>query len=233
MKTDTPKTIHRKDYTPPAYRIETTDLDVALGEENTHVTARLRIVATGDIAGALVLDGEHLELESIAIDGAPLPDDAYDLAETTLTLHAPPREFTLETVAIIQPQNNTALEGLYKSSGNFCTQCEAEGFRRITWYLDRPDALSVFTTRISGDKALYPVLLSNGNLTDSGDLDDGKHFAVWHDPVSEALLSVRLGRRQPCLRRRQLHDRIRPARSSCGSMWNRARRTAAVMRWSR
>lgn len=182
MKTDTPLTIHRKDYTPPAYRIETTDLDVALGEEETRVAATLRIVATGDGAGPLVLDGEHLKLDSIAIDGNALSDDAYDLSETTLTLHEPPKQFTLETVAIIQPQNNTALEGLYKSSGNFCTQCEAEGFRRITWYLDRPDSLSVFTTRISGDKALYPVLLSNGNLTDSGDLDDGTHFAVWHDP---------------------------------------------------
>ncbi len=182
MKTDTPTTIHRKDYTPPAYRIETTDLDVALGEENTRVTARLRIVAAADDAGPLVLDGEHLKLDSIAIDGQPLSVDAYDLSETTLTLHAPPTQFTLETVAVIQPQNNTALEGLFKSSGNFCTQCEAEGFRRITWYLDRPDSLSVFTTRISGDKTLYPVLLSNGNLTDSGELDGGRHFAVWHDP---------------------------------------------------
>jgi len=182
MKTDTPLTIHRKDYTPPAYRIETTDLDVALGEEETRVTAKLRIVATSDGAGPLVLDGEHLELASIAIDGTALPNDAYTLSETTLTIHAPPAQFTLETAAVIQPQNNTALEGLYKSSGNFCTQCEAEGFRSITWYLDRPDSLSIFTTRISGDKALYPVLLSNGNLTDSGDLDGGKHFAVWHDP---------------------------------------------------
>jgi aminopeptidase N len=182
MKTDTPKTIYRKDYTPPGYRIETVDLDVTLGEETTRVRSRLALRATAVDAGPLVLDGEDMTLVSIRLDGAPLAEDAYTLAEKTLTIHAPPRKFTLETEADLRPQDNTALEGLYKSSGNFCTQCEAEGFRRITWYLDRPDVMAVFTTRIEGDKGRYPVLLSNGNRVESGDLPGGRHFAVWHDP---------------------------------------------------
>jgi aminopeptidase N len=184
MKTDTPTPIYRKDYTPTPYRIDAAALDFELGEETTRVRSRLSI-STGP-GGAqrtpLVLDGEGLELVSIAVDGAPLAEDAYGLSETALTLHAPTDKFTLETEAIIRPQENTALEGLYKSRDSFCTQCEAEGFRRITWYLDRPDVMAVFTTRITAEKAPYPVLLSNGNLTESGDLPDGRHFAVWHDP---------------------------------------------------
>jgi len=182
MKTDTPKSIHRKDYSPPDYRIETVHLDVILGEETTRVKSTLALQATAKTPGPLVLDGEGMALVSIRLDGEPLAESAYALGEKTLTIHAPPRKFTLETEADIRPQDNTALEGLYKSSGNFCTQCEAEGFRRITWYLDRPDVMAVFTTRIEGDKARYPVLLSNGNPIESGDLPGGRHFAVWHDP---------------------------------------------------
>ncbi len=182
MKKEALKTIYRKDYAPPAYRIETVELDVTLGEETTRVKSRLTVHANGEKPGPLVLDGEGIKLVSIHLDGKALPESAYALTEQSLAIHTPPRAFTLETEAELRPQDNTALEGLYKSSGNFCTQCEAEGFRHITWYLDRPDVMAVFTTRISGDKARYPVLLSNGNLIESGDLADGRHFAVWHDP---------------------------------------------------
>ena len=145
-----------------------------------------------------MLDGEGLELASITLDGTPLAEDAYALTDTSLTVLAPPERFTLETEAVIHPETNTALEGLYKSSGNFCTQCEAEGFRRITWYLDRPDVMAVFDTRITADKTLYPVLLSNGNPTGGGDLPDGRHFAEWHDPFPKpsylfALVAGKLG----------------------------------------
>jgi aminopeptidase N len=182
MKKDAPKTIFRKDYAPPGYRIETVALDVALGDEMTRVKSRLAIRATSDNPGPLVLDGEGPKLVAIRLDGQALPERAYRLDEHSLTIHKPPRQFTLETEAEIRPQDNTALEGLYKSRRSFCTQCEAEGFRRITWYLDRPDVMAVFTTRISGDKKRYPVLLSNGNLVESGDLPGGTHYAVWNDP---------------------------------------------------
>ena len=180
-----PQPIFRKDYTSPHYRIDTVELDIDLGEESTRVRSRLSIRAdhhAGGISPPLVLDGEHLVLDSIALDGEALSESQYRLTETALTIETPPAEFVLETVAIIEPQNNTALEGLYKSSGNFCTQCEAEGFRRITWYLDRPDVMAIFTTRIAAEKERYPVLLANGNLRENGDLPSGRHFAVWHDP---------------------------------------------------
>ncbi len=183
MTPSTPKAILREDYRPPAYTIDSVTLAVDLGETATRVRSRLSVRRVeGDADTPLILDGEGLELESIVLDGKPLADDAYTLSETILTVHAPPEHFTLETEAVIHPESNTALEGLYKSSGNFCTQCEAEGFRRITWHLDRPDVMAVFDTRITADKALYPVLLSNGNKTGSGDLGDGRHFAEWHDP---------------------------------------------------
>lgn len=182
MKKESPQAIYRKEYAPPAYRIETVELDVALGEESTRVAGRLAIRAATGRPGPLVLDGEGLDLVSIRVDGDILPEAAYTVAEDSLTIHNPPHQFTLETEADIRPQDNTALEGLYKSRGSFCTQCEAQGFRRITWYLDRPDVMAAFTTRITGDKARYPVLLSNGNPIESGDLPGGRHFAVWRDP---------------------------------------------------
>jgi aminopeptidase N len=182
MKKEAPKTIYRKNYAPPAYRIETVELDVTLGEETTRVKSRLAVRAQRDEPGPLILDGEGIKLVSVRLDGATLPESAYALTERSLTIHTPPQAFALETEADLRPQDNTALEGLYKSRGNFCTQCEPEGFRHITWYLDRPDVMAVFTTRISGDKTRYPVLLSNGNLIESGDLPGGRHFAVWHDP---------------------------------------------------
>ncbi|WP_448550418.1 aminopeptidase N, partial [Thalassotalea fusca] len=130
----------------------------------------------------LVLNGEHLKLESVAINGHALPAELYLLTEKTLSMSISYDEFDLEIVTEINPVENTALEGLYKSGGAFCTQCEAEGFRRITFYLDRPDIMSVFTTKIIGNKKAYPYLLANGNKIAYGDIDNERHFATWHDP---------------------------------------------------
>ena len=184
MLTKTPKTTYLKDYAPPAYRISTVDLRFELGEDCTTVHSRLHIVrAETTLAGTpLILDGQQLELIALELDGAPLAADRYQLDADHLTLRDPPESFELAVVTRIRPQDNAALEGLYQSSGNFCTQCEAEGFRKITYFLDRPDAMAVFTTTLIADHSRYPALLSNGNLTGSGALDDGRHWARWHDP---------------------------------------------------
>jgi aminopeptidase N len=181
MRTEEPRAIHFADYRVPDFHIETVSLDFALDPQATRVAARLEI--TRKTAGAsLVLLGEELQLVSIALDGRTLAAEEYRLDDKSLTIPNVPDHFVLETVALIAPAANTALEGLFQSNGMFCTQCEPEGFRHITWFLDRPDNLSVFTVRIEGAKDLYPVLLSNGNKMDSGELEDGRHFAVWHDP---------------------------------------------------
>ena len=181
-----PRTVvHREDYTPPPYLIDTTSLQFRLGEDGTEVTARLamrRNPETTAPTDPLVLDGEELELLDVGIDGAKLGPERYQASAQALVIHAPPERFTLETRVRIHPENNAALSGLYKSSGNFCTQCEAEGFRRITYYLDRPDVLSRFDVRIEADAERYPILLSNGDLHEEGDLGDGRHFAEWRDP---------------------------------------------------
>ncbi|WP_035676166.1 aminopeptidase N [Azospirillum brasilense] len=186
MDKGTPKAIRLQDYRPPAHLIDTVDLFFDLGEEVTTVRAQfgLRRNPARDDAAALplTLDGQRLELVSVALNGQPLGDADYTVTPDHLTVHSVPEIFTLETVVRIKPQENTALEGLYKSSGNFCTQCEAEGFRKITYFADRPDVMARYTTTITADKARYPVLLSNGNLLESGDLSDGRHRAVWEDP---------------------------------------------------
>jgi aminopeptidase N len=178
MRTEEPRTIHLADYRAPEFHIKTVHLDFALEPSATRVTAKLVIERKhGD--GPLILNGEAQKLLSVTLDGTArdyLADDKH------LTLTNVPDAFTLEIVGEIDPAANTALEGLYQSAGMFCTQCEPEGFRRITYFLDRPDNLSVFTVRIEAAKDLYPVLLSNGNRTQAGDLDGGRHFAVWHDP---------------------------------------------------
>ncbi len=177
--------VRRKDYTPPPYLIDTTELKFELGDAGTMVTATLALrrnpAAVGP-ADPLVLDGAGLELLAIQIDGRPLAPDSYRAGPDELVIHAPPDRFTLQTCVRIHPESNTALVGLYKSSGNFCTQCEAEGFRRITYYLDRPDVLARFTTRIEADRDTCPVLLSNGNLGSQGNLERNRHYAEWEDP---------------------------------------------------
>jgi len=176
-----------KDYSPPDYVIEEVNLDVALEPKAARVASKLRLrpnpkIATG--GRPVVLDGEALKLESVVLDGKPLSPTDYELTERSLTIpKVPARPFTLEVVAFCDPEANTALSGLYLSRGTYCTQCEPEGFRRITYFIDRPDVLAVYTVRIEANKATTPVLLSNGNPVAHGDMPGtGRHFAVWHDP---------------------------------------------------
>ena len=185
MRTDEPRTIHLSDYTPPDYLVESLSLHFSLEPEATRVRAELKMAANHDHAAQarpLKLDSDDLPLESIAIDGKALDAGAYTHDASGLTVHRPPERFTLSTATVIAPAANTALEGLYMSSGKYCTQCEAEGFRRITFYPDRPDVLTVWTVTIDADKATAPVLLSNGNLIEESNLGEGRHRAVWHDP---------------------------------------------------
>ncbi|HEX2590615.1 MAG TPA: aminopeptidase N, partial [Rhizomicrobium sp.] len=183
MRTDEPRAIKLSEYVPPQYQVHSIALDFQLDPEKTIVKATSKIEKTGN--GPMVLNGEQLKLLSIKIDGKALLPDDYSVADDLLTVANTPENFTLEITTEISPATNTTLNGLYTASGIFCTQCEAEGFRRITWFFDRPDYLTVYTTRIEADKAKYPVLLSNGNLTGSGDLANGRHFAVWNDPFKK------------------------------------------------
>src|SRR3954451_20934108 len=185
MRTDTPQIVRLEDYRPSAYLIDRVELDVRLHPSATRVTATLAVRPNpeGPGGGALELDGDELNLKAVAVDGQALKAGEFEASPEALVLHRPPaRPFTLTVETEIDPTSNTKLMGLYRSSGNYCTQCEAEGFRRITYFPDRPDVMAVFTTRIEADKAEAPVLLANGNLRESGELPDGRHFAVWHDP---------------------------------------------------
>ncbi|MEO8300437.1 MAG: aminopeptidase N [Rhizomicrobium sp.] len=181
MRTEEPRAIYLADYKAPEFRIRTIDLNFALDPQATRVTARLAIERmSGD--GPLVLQGENQKLLSVALDGRVLGAGDYVLDDKSLTLANPPAKLALEIESEIDPAANSQLEGLFLSSGMFCTQCEPEGFRRITYFLDRPDNLSVFTVQIEADQEQYPILLSNGNRVLRGELPGGRHFAVWHDP---------------------------------------------------
>lgn len=180
MRTDTPKTIFLKDYTSPTYKVQHIDLKFEIFDGRTIVYATSRFVknAQGD---SLFLHGEDLKLLSLKLDGK---DIASEIDEHGMTIAGPlPEMFTLEIVTEIAPEQNTRLEGLYCSGGTYCTQCEAEGFRRITYYTDRPDVMATFTVRVEADAMKCPVLLSNGNCVDKGVLDSGRHFTVWDDPT--------------------------------------------------
>uniref|UniRef100_A0A804IBX8 Peptidase M1 family protein n=1 Tax=Musa acuminata subsp. malaccensis TaxID=214687 RepID=A0A804IBX8_MUSAM len=186
-KMDMPREIFLKDYKMSDYLFDTVDLRFDLGEDKTIVSSKIAVLPR--VEGALcplVLHGSDLKLLSIKVDGKELKKEDFHLDHHHLTLPSPPASaFILEIVTEIYPQKNTSLEGLYKSSGNFCTQCEAEGFRKITFYQDRPDVMARYTCRIVADKTLYPVLLSNGNLIEQGDLEGGKHYALWEDPFKK------------------------------------------------
>ncbi len=185
MRTQTPQTIYLKDYRPPQFLIDTVDLHFDLAEEWTTVKAELnfrRNPASAENSKTLVLNGHKMELMAVILDNVELTQDQYQVDESQLTINDVPEKFVLSTEVRIQPQNNTELEGLYKSSKLFCTQCESEGFRKITYFLDRPDVMSLYSTTISADPQLYPVMLSNGNLLDSGKLTDGRHWVKWEDP---------------------------------------------------
>lgn len=170
------------DYQVSNFSIATVDLTFELADTATIVTSTMAIKRENKNAKQLVLDGEQLKLVSLQINQQDLPESYYQVSDTQLTLDISADEFILTIVTEIDPLNNTSLEGLFKSGGAFCTQCEAEGFRRITYYLDRPDVMSTFSTKVIADKKSYPYLLSNGNKTAAGDLPEGKHFTCWHDP---------------------------------------------------
>jgi len=181
MRTDQPVAIHLADYRPPAFLVDEVDLAFALDPSATRVRSKLSLRRNGDHAEPLTLDGVRLKPIGVAIDGRPLEPSAYEVTDTGLTIASVPDAFTLETEVEIDPAGNTALEGLYMSGGRFCTQCEAEGFRKITWFPDRPDVLARYTVRVEAPAA-WPRLLANGNLEDSGELPGGRRFAVWRDP---------------------------------------------------
>ncbi|TPN83080.1 aminopeptidase N [Mesorhizobium sp. CU2] len=203
MRTDTGHVFKLEDYRPSDYLIPKTSLDFRLSPDTTRVTAVLTIERREGVSNSapLVLDGDGLTLLGVAIDGKALPPAAYQATPDQLTILAPPsaRRFELSIETEIAPAGNEALMGLYRSSNVYCTQCEAEGFRRITYFLDRPDILSVYTVRIEAPHNEAPLLLSNGNPVESGILDGGRHYAVWHDPFPKpsylfALVAGALGK---------------------------------------
>ncbi len=184
MRTDIARPIRLEDYRPPDWLVDTVLLDVSLHPTSSKVRATLSLRPNPNSAAApLVLDGDGLSLVSLKLGGTTLPADSYVSTPESLTIPQPPNgPFTLEIETLVDPSANSQLSGLYRSSGTYCTQCEAEGFRRITYFPDRPDVMAVYTTRIEANKAETPVLLSNGNLIESGEIAGGRHFAIWHDP---------------------------------------------------
>ena len=183
MRTDTAATIQRQDYSPPAFRVDTIDIGFDLDPKATRVAARIVLRRnTGSASRELVLHGEDLNLIALRMNGRTLGKRDYRLSGSTLIIDNAPDEVTLEIETLIHPDRNTSLMGLYVSNGNFFTQCEAEGFRKITYFPDRPDVMAKYRVMLRGDKARYPVLLSNGNLIEQGDIGDGRHYALWEDP---------------------------------------------------
>ena len=185
MRTEQSPAIRLADYRVPNYLIDTVSLTAKLDGKNTRIIAELAIRPNpeGEAGAPLILDGDELKLVNLKLNDADLPSDAYDVAPHQLMIAQAPRgPFTLTIETALDPAANTKLMGLYRSSGAYCTQCEAEGFRRITYFIDRPDVMSVYTTRIEANKAEAPILLGNGNPVETGDLPNGRHFAVWHDP---------------------------------------------------
>ena len=184
MTEPVPAATRLADYSPPPFLIDEVNLSFELDAERTLVSARLTVRRNPDVppAADLVLDGHGLETTGVRVDGEAASGNRVEITAQTLTIRDVPDSFVLDTEVAIHPGANKSLEGLYASSGNLCTQCEAEGFRRITWFLDRPDVLARYRTRITADAKRYPVLLSNGNAVERGTLDDGRRTVVWEDP---------------------------------------------------
>ena len=181
----TNKIIYLKDYQAPNYHVEkiTLDFDIYDGYTDIVSTAKYYKNPESDADNTLVLFGRDLELTSLLLDGAEYSD--YDILGEEMTLKNMPDECTLSVHTKIYPENNKSLEGLYQSGDILCTQCEAQGFRRMTYYLDRPDVMTKFQTKITADKSIYPVLLSNGNQIDAWDISNNRHFVVWEDPFKK------------------------------------------------
>ncbi len=188
-ETRSPSPVHLCDYTPPAWLIDTVHLDVDIRPEGTRVTATLHcarnLTINGQHDSPLTLDGSDLETISVAVDGKLLSSDDYQLSASQLTLNGLPDKVLLETRVRIQPDRNTQLSGLFRSRDGYFTQCEPQGFRRITWFIDRPDVMASYTVTLHADQATFPVLLANGNPVTRGDEADGRHFATWQDPFKK------------------------------------------------
>ncbi len=186
MRNNTATAIRLKDYREPDYWVTDVELDISLDPKATRVASKLSMKRNKNVTAdtPVVLDGDELKLISVSVDGKKLEKAQYMLNETALTIARPPKKkrFTIEVITEINPTANTKLMGLYRSGGNYCTQCEAEGFRRITFFPDRPDVLSVYTTRIEANKSEAPILLGNGNPAKKGSAGKGRHYAIWHDP---------------------------------------------------
>ena len=184
MNRTEPAVTRLSDYAPPPFLVDEVDLDFELDEKRTLVRAKLRVRRNPAAAPApdLVLDGHGLDTRAVRVDGEAVSGNRVEITDETLTLRDAPDAFVLDTEVAIRPGANKSLEGLYASSGNLCTQCEAEGFRKITWFLDRPDVMGRYRTRIVADPKRYPVMLSNGNDVERGALDDGRRYVVWEDP---------------------------------------------------
>lgn len=235
-----PTEIFLKDYKAPDFAFEKVDLTFKLGEDFTTVSSRIDVKPLQGAARPLLLNGVDLKLTSLKINGQDVPAENYTRKQRKLVLESlPTAPFELVVETQIEPQNNSSLEGLYKSSGNFCTQCEAEGFRKITFYQDRPDVMAKFTTRIEGSKAEYPVLLSNGNLVEEGDLPEGRHFAVWEDPWPKpcylfALVAGKLACKEDSFRTKSGRDvtlRIYVQESDLGKTEHAMRSLQSAMDW--
>jgi len=186
-----PQTTYLKNYTVPDYLIDSVALNFTLDDDNTQVMSRMVMVrnpASASSTATLTLNGENLTLLRVVLnDDTELTEADYSLTADALIIHNVPQQhsFVLTIENSINPKANTALEGLYLSNGMLCTQCEAEGFRKITYFFDRPDVMTRFTTTLVGDKDRYPVLLSNGNNIHHGDLDHNRHFVTWEDPFNK------------------------------------------------
>ena len=190
MREATPQTIYLKDYNPPEYLIEHIELNFELDEEQTLVRSSMKLrrnPACRAEVMSLNLMGEELALIGAALDGVELAESDYNISPEAMVIHRVPQDkaFVVNIENRISPKANTALEGLYLSSSMLCTQCEAQGFRKITWFLDRPDVMTRFKTTLIADKQRYPVLLSNGNRTGQGELEDGRHWVSWEDPFAK------------------------------------------------
>lgn len=241
MRTDTASPIRLQDYRAPHWLVDTVMLKVTLHPARTEVRATLALKPNAEAPSAsLVLDGDGLTLVSLKLDGKVLPTDSYVATPDSLAIpQVPNRPFKLEIETLVDPTANSQLSGLYRTSGTYCTQCEAEGFRRITYFPDRPDVMAVYTTRIEADKTEAPVLLSNGNLIENGDLPGGRHFAVWHDPHPKpsylyALVGGKLAHVEDCFRTMSGRDvvlriYVEPGKEArCGYAMDSLKRS---MRW--
>jgi aminopeptidase N len=203
MRTEDPQLVRLADYRPPDFLIDRVALDIKLDQKKTRVTSRLSLRRNpiGRAGAPLLLDGDELLLLGVTLDGQPLDTSRYAVTPEKFTFAEPPEApFELEIEIELDPSANTKLMGLYRSGSAYCTQCEAEGFRRITYFLDRPDILSVYTTRVQADRKEAPVLLSNGNPVEHGDIPNSSmHYAIWYDPFPKpcylfALVGGDLGR---------------------------------------